>query len=66
MTTLKIEDPEIERKYSAYEIRLKFLSFLENELKEDHVELFQISFNDVPKKTRTRWDDINNLHFVDY
>lgn len=66
MTTVIIDNPQIEQKYSAYEIQMKFLCFLEKELKEDRVELYQISVSDLPKKTKTRLDIIDTLNFVDY
>ncbi|MDD5197718.1 MAG: hypothetical protein PHN60_02560 [Candidatus Gracilibacteria bacterium] len=66
MTTVTIDNPQIEQKYSAYEIQLKFLYFLEKELKENQVELYQISINDIPKETRAKLDTVNTLNFVDY
>lgn len=66
MTTLTIDNPKIAQKYSAYEIQLKFLHFLEKELKEDQVELYQISVDNLPIKARKRFDTINTLNFIDY
>ncbi|MFA6090602.1 MAG: hypothetical protein WC774_02395 [Candidatus Gracilibacteria bacterium] len=66
MATITIENPRIEQKYSAYEIQLKFLYFLEKELKEDAIELYQISVTDLPKNTKTRFDTIDTLNFIDY
>lgn len=66
MTTVTIDNPEIEQKYSAYEIQLKFLYFLEKELKEDWVELYQISVDNLPERTKTRLDNIDTLNFIDY
>ena len=66
MTTLTIDNPKIEQKYSAYEIQLKFLYFLEQELKEDQIDLYQISVSELPKKTITRFEAIDRLNFIDY
>lgn len=66
MATITIENPKIEQKYSAYEIQLKFLYFLEKELKENTVELYQISVNDLSKNSKTRLTTIDTLNFIDY
>jgi len=42
MTTITIDNPEIEEKYSEYEIKRKFLYFIQTEMKEEKVELYEI------------------------
>lgn len=66
MTTITIDNPKIEQKYSTYEIKLKFFNFLEKELKEEQVDLYQITVNDLPKRAKARLDTIDTLNFIDY
>jgi len=63
MTTITLENPSIESKYSEYEIKMKFLSFLENDLKEDNVNLYEISIDDLSKKSQ---DKLNNIEHCVY
>jgi len=66
MTTLTIDNPVIEKRYSSYEIKMKFIDFLENDLKEKRVNLYKITVADLPEKTKKRFDNIDSLNFVDY
>ena len=66
MTTITIDNPQIEKKYSAYEIQLKFCQFLIRELQEDRVELYQIAIDDLPEKARIKLKTIDSLRFVEY
>lgn len=66
MTTITLDNPVIESKYSSYEIKMKFLSFLRTEIKEDKIELYQISVDDLPNNTRDRLNNIDSLNFVNY
>ncbi len=66
MTTITINNPEISKKYTDYEISLKLLNFLEIELKESSIELFEISINDLSEKSKKRLKNIENLNFVNY
>jgi hypothetical protein len=42
MTTFTINDPSIEAKYTKADLKRIFLSFIQNELNEKHVNLYQI------------------------
>ena len=64
MTTITLDNPEIEKKYTPYEIKLKFLNFLETELKEDKVELYEISVEDLPENVLNSYNNINNIKFI--
>lgn len=66
MTTFTINNPVFESKYTAYEMKLKFINFLEKELKEDSVELFEISVDDLSKKSKDRLANIDKLNFINY
>ena len=45
---------------------MKFIYFLEKELQEDQVELYQISVDNLPENTKKRLGSIDTLNFVDY
>lgn len=66
MTTITLNDPIIEAKYTSYEIKLKFLDFIKKELKQDFIDLYEISVEDLPMKTKDRLKNINNLNFIEY
>lgn len=66
MTTITIDNPNISEKYTDYEIKLKFLNFLENELKENSVELYEISVDSLSGNSKKRLENIDNLNFVNY
>lgn len=66
MTTLTISNPEIENKYTSYEIKLKFIDFLKREMKEESVDLYEISVSDLSDDSKKRLENIDNLKFIDY
>ena len=66
MTTITIDNPEIEEKYSEYEIKRKFLYFIQTEMKEEKVELYEIWVNNLSETSKSRLKNINNLNFIDY
>ena len=66
MTTITIDNPEIEEKYSEYEIKRKFLYFIQTEMKEEKVELYEIWINNLSETSKSRLKNINNLNFIDY
>jgi len=66
MTTFTINDPIIEQKYTNEDIKRKFLFFIQTELKEDNIDLYQISVDDLSEKSKKRLDNIDNLNFINY
>ncbi|MDD4151609.1 MAG: hypothetical protein PHR68_03265 [Candidatus Gracilibacteria bacterium] len=66
MTTITLNDPIIEAKYNSYEIKLKFLDFIKKELKQDSIDLYEISVENLPTKTKDRFKNIDNLNFIEY
>lgn len=64
MTTITLEHKAIEKKYSPYELKMKFISFLERELKEDSLELYEISINEAPKEVFEAYKNIDNMNFI--
>ena len=66
MTTITLDNPSIENKYSDYEIKMKFLSFLENDLKEDNVNLYEIAVDNLSVKSQEKLKNIDSLNFIDY
>ncbi len=66
MTTIIIDNPKLEKKYSSYEIKMKFINFLEKDLKEDKIDLYEISEANLSKDTQKRLKKIDDLNFVDY
>ena len=66
MATITIDNKEIVKKYSSYELKMKFLAFLENEMKQDKVEFYEVSVDDLPKEAKKKLENIDKLKFVDY
>lgn len=64
--TLTIDNHQINQNYSQYEIQLKIVNFLQKEMKEESVELFEISVEDMPKSAKDRFNNLEKLNFVDY
>jgi len=66
MTTITIDNPTLENKYSAYEIKMKFISFLERDMKDENIDLYEISEYNLSRNTQKRLKNIDNLNFVEY
>lgn len=66
MTTLVIDNPKIEKKYSEYEIKMKFIKFLEEDMKNEWIDLYEISESNLSTKTQNRLKNIDSLNFVEY
>jgi len=65
MTTITIDDPKIEEVYSAQEIRIKFLEFLQYEFGEHEFTLHQISIDDAPVTVQKEYENISDMNFVE-
>ena len=65
MTTIIIDNPIIEEKYNKDEIAHLFVYFLENKLKEDSVDLYQVSISDLPEDVSKSYSKINNMTFIE-
>lgn len=66
MTTITINDEEILKKYSNYELKLKFINFLKKEIKDDKIELFSISVDDLDKDTKIAYKESFKDVFIQY
>jgi len=66
MATITINNPKLESKYSAYEIKMKFISFLEKDMKDENIDLYEISESNLSRNTQNRLKNIDNLNFVEY
>ena len=64
MTTITLDSPKIETKYNAYEIKMLFMDFLENNLKEDKVELYEDSVSDLPLSVLESYKNMQNTNFI--
>ena len=62
MTTFTISNPEIEEKYTADEIKSKFLFFIQSELKEESIDLYEVSV--LPDNVLETYNDFKNISFV--
>ena len=62
MTTFTINSPEIEEKYTADEIKSKFLFFIQSELKEENIDLYEVSV--LPDNVLETYNDFENISFV--
>ena len=66
MTTIVIDNPKLEKEYSEYEIKMKFIKFLEEDMKDDSINLYEISKSFLSKNTQNRLKNIDNLNFTEY
>lgn len=64
MKTITLDSPKIETKYNAYEIKMLFMDFLENNLKEDKVELYEVSVSDLPLSVLESYKNMQNTNFI--
>ncbi len=64
MTTITIDNPSIERKYNSYELKMQFMSFLEREIWDDSLELYEISINDLPSDVLNSYKNMNTIDFI--
>jgi hypothetical protein len=63
-TTITIDDKKIEKKYSPYELKMQFLSFLrENEI-SDSVELYEIDVQETPREVQEAYKNIKHMKFI--
>jgi GTP cyclohydrolase FolE2 len=66
MTTIIIDNPKIEKKYSEYEIKMKFIKFLEKDMKNEKIDLYEISESNLSSSTQERLKNIDSLNFTEY
>ncbi len=66
MTTINIENSKLISKYSEYELKMKFLEFLEKENLDEKIDLYQISINDLSDESRKKLENLESTEFIDY
>ena len=66
MTTIVIDNPKLEKKYSEYEIKMKFIKFLEEDMKNEWVDLYEISESNLSLKSKERLKNIDKLNFIEH
>ena len=66
MTTIVIDNPKLQKKYSEYEMKMKFIKFLEEEMKDDSINLYEISESNLSQNTQKRLKNIDDLNFIEY
>lgn len=66
MTTIIIDNSKIEENYSEYEIKMKFIEFLESEMWKNSIDLYEIYELNLSKKTQNRLSNIEKLNFIEY
>ncbi len=64
MTTITLNNPIIEQKYTSSEIKQKFLYFIQTELKEDKINLYEIDVLDLPEKVLKTYDNFEDINFI--
>jgi len=62
MTTFTIDNPIIEEKYTSEEIKSKFLFFIQTELKEEKIDLYEVSV--MPDKVKKTYENFDEINFV--
>jgi hypothetical protein len=63
-TTFTIDDKKIEKKYTPYELKMQFLSFLREKDISETVQLYEIDIQDAPKDVQDAYRNIENMKFV--
>lgn len=66
MSTIVLDNPNITNKYTEKELQMKFLNFLESELKEDSVSLYEIEVQDLSLESQKRFKNRDSLQYIDY
>ncbi len=66
MTVITIDHPMIQQKYSSKELQTKFLDFLITEMWENTVNLYEISVDELSPKSKKKFEQRENLEFVEY
>jgi hypothetical protein len=66
MTTIVVDSPKIEKKYSNYEIKMKFIEFLEQDMAKDKFDLYEITEQNLSQESQEKLAKIDTLNFVDY
>jgi hypothetical protein len=66
MITIVIDNPKIEKKYSDYEIKMKFIKFPEQDMEDDIIDFYEISESNLSEKTKNRLKKIDKLNFIEY
>lgn len=66
MSTITIDNPKIQKNYTNSELRMKFLEFLESELSENTVNLYEISVEDLSESSAKRFENRDQLSYSDY
>ncbi len=66
MSTITIDNPNISNQYTDKELQMKFLRFLEMELQEESVSLYEIEVQNMSSKSQERYKNRNTLQYVDY
>ena len=66
MSTITIDNPKITKHYSEQELRMKFLQFLEQELWEKHINLYEIEVDTLSSSSQKRFSIKDQLNYLDY
>lgn len=66
MTTIIIDNSKIEENYSEYEIKMKFIEFLESEMWKKSIDLYEICELNLSRKSQNRLNNIEKLNFIEY
>jgi len=65
MLTLTINNPLIESSYTQEELKMKFINFLNSHLKEDKIEMYEVSVENLPKKVSETYNNFDQINFVE-
>jgi len=64
MTTFTIDNPIIEKNYTVSEIKKKFLYFIETELKEESIDLYEVSVSNLPENVLESYENFDDINFI--
>lgn len=66
MTQFTIDDPKITSKYDAFDLKMKFTQFLEQELWNDNFEAYTFSVDDLPEDMQKKHHESFQEDFVKF
>lgn len=64
MTTITIDETKFKEKFSSYELKMKIINFLEEEMWGQSLDLYEVSIDDLPEDVLKSYKNIDNISFI--
>ena len=62
--TFTIQDPTLEKKYTSDELKIQFLSFLEQKDAWETLELYEVEYDNLPSEAQESYNSMDQTSFV--